>query len=141
MSKITTIEELKKHRYLDVELPGWEVKDTFKCKLKRVDMIDLITKGKIPNPLIDSVIKIFQHTYQDPKEHDMESLKNMNDLLELFAKIVMVEPTFDEVEEAIGLTYEQKLSLYLFAIGGPKAIEPFLQKPGNTEPDRNGKSL
>ncbi len=57
---VTNIEELKAKKYIEVELPGWDVEDTFTVKLQRVNLLDLAAKGKIPNPLMGPVIDLFK---------------------------------------------------------------------------------
>ena len=132
MSNITNLKELKEKRYITVNLPGWNIDDVFTCKLKRVSVMDLACKGKIPNPLIPSVIDLFKGDYkmQDSLK-DIDGIKKVNDLINFFAEVTLVEPTFKEVEEAIGLTEEQKMLIYAFAIKGVRAIEPFLEKSGD----------
>ncbi|WP_238884527.1 hypothetical protein [Clostridium sp. YIM B02551] len=132
---VTTLEELKAKKYIEVQLPGWDIDDVFNVKLQRVNLLDLASKGKIPNPLIGTVVEIFKGNAVLPE--DETSLKTINELAELFAEATMVEPTFKEVEKVIGLTDEQKIIIYNYAIRGVKALEPFRKKQTDTEPIGN----
>lgn len=136
---ITTIEELKNKKYIEVELPGWNETDLFVCKIQRVQLLDLVAKGKIPNPLIATVTKIFKG--QGPTGEDKEEMKLMNELMELFAELIMVEPKFEDVQEAIGLTDIQKRILYNFALRGVLAIEPFRRESGVNFSSKYGGAL
>ncbi len=53
----------------------------------------------------------------------------------------MVEPTFKEVQEAIGMTDEQKIIIYNFVVHGVRTLEPFRKKPENDKSNDNGKDV
>ncbi|MBB6623829.1 hypothetical protein [Clostridium gasigenes] len=137
--QITNIEELKARKYIEVDLPGWDIDDVFTCKLQRVNLLDLAAKGKIPNPLIGNVVELFQGKGPQPDSDD--GLKTLNELSELFAEVTMVEPTFAEVNEAIGLTDAQKMVIYNFALKGVSAIEPFRSKSKSIGTSEHGKDV
>ncbi|MCY6372466.1 hypothetical protein [Clostridium ganghwense] len=136
---VTKIEELKAKKYIEVDLPGWDGDDVFTCKLQRVNLLDLASKGKIPNPLMGTVVQLFKGN--GPVPEDENSLKTINELSELFCEVTMAEPTFKEVQEAIGLTDEQKIIIYNYAVKGARVLEPFRKKPENTKPSDNGKDV
>ncbi|WP_443660496.1 hypothetical protein [Clostridium algidicarnis] len=136
---VTTIEELKAKKYIEISLPGWDTDDTFKVRLQRVNILDLASKGKIPNPLMGPVIELFKG--KGPEPDSTEGLKLLNELSELFAEVTMVEPTYKEVKEAIGLTDEQKMIIYNFAIQGARAIEPFREKPAGNKLNKHGDNI
>ncbi|EHN14515.1 hypothetical protein [Clostridium sporogenes] len=136
---VTNIEELKAKKYIEVELPGWDVEDTFTVKLQRVNLLDLAAKGKIPNPLMGPVIDLFQG--KGPGRKDEDSLKTVNELAELFCETTMVEPTFKEVQEVIGMTDEQKIIIYNFAVHGVQTLEPFRKKSKDDKSNDNGEDV
>lgn len=133
------LEELKAKRYIEVKLPGWDGIDVFECKLQRVNLLDLASKGKIPNPLIASVLKVFKG--EGPQPDSLEGLKSLNELSELFAEVTMVDPTYKEVKEVIGLTDEQKMIIYNFALQGARAVEPFRNKSRSDEPNTHDEDI
>ena len=136
---ITNIEELKAKKYIEVELPGWDVEDKFTVKLQRVNLLNLVAKGKIPNPLIGAVVELFKG--KGPAPEDESSLKTINELAELFCEVTMVEPTFAEVQETIGMTDDQKIIIYNYAVKGVHVLEPFRKKPENIKLNSNGKDI
>ncbi|NFQ84183.1 hypothetical protein FDG04_02395 [Clostridium sporogenes] len=136
---VTNIEELKAKKYIEVELPGWDVEDTFTVKLQRVNLLDLAAKGKIPNPLMGTVVELFKG--KGPAMEDEKGLKTINELSELFCNVTMVEPTFKEVQEVIGMTDEQKIIIYNFAVHGVQTLEPFRKKPEDNKPNDNGEDV
>lgn len=133
---VTNLEELKAKKYIEVDLPGWDGDDIFTCKLQRVNLLDLASKGQIPNPLMGVVIELFKGKGPNPENKD--SLKAINDLSELFCEATMVQPTFKEVQEAIGLTDEQKIIIYNYAIKGARVLEPFRKKSEDIKSSDNG---
>lgn len=117
------LNEIKKHKEVVLELPGWDGEDTFIVKVKRVGLLDLASSGNIPNPLMPAVIEVFNGPGIKPDS--AENLKRLDDLCCLFAELTMVEPTYKEVTEIMPLTDEQKMILYTFALKGPRAVESF----------------
>lgn len=136
---ITNLEELKAKKYIEVNLPGWDIDDTFTCKLQRVNLLDLAAKGQIPNPLMGAVIQLFKGNGLSPE--DEKSLKLINELSELFCEVTMVEPTFKEVQEVIGLTDEQKIIIYNYAVKGVKVLESFRKKSEDTKSSKHGETV
>lgn len=108
-------------------LPGWGEEDVFECTLKVPSILDLASKGKIPNPLIGPVVALFKGELKEDMT-TLEGLKNVNELAEFFCEVCLVEPTYSEIKEMGGLTDKQKIHIYMFATRGVKALIPFLQK-------------
>ena len=133
---VTSIKDIKKNQVIEVELPGWGVTDTFVCKVKRVNLMDLIAKGNIPNPLMNTVINLFKGSAISDEEdvlNSKESYKKYIEVSELFANSILVEPTLKELHENdIELTDEQRNIFYQFAMFGIKALIPYTRKPSNT---------
>ncbi|MBB6716272.1 hypothetical protein [Clostridium gasigenes] len=136
---ITNLEELKAKKYIEVDLPGWDIGDVFTCKLKRTNLLDLAAKGKIPNTLMGTVVDLFKGN--GPVPEDEASLKTINELSELFCEVTMVEPTFKAIQETIGMTDDQKIAIYNFAIKGVRALEPFRKKPEDIKPCDHGTNV
>lgn len=134
----TKLQELKDKKYIEVSLPGWDIDDKFNVKLQRVNLLDLAGKGKIPNPLMGPVVELFKG--KGPQA-DEEGLKIIGELSNLFCEVTMVEPTFKEVEEAIGLTDEQKMIIYNFALKGSQVLIPFRKKFEGIKPSEHGATV
>lgn len=108
-------------------LPGWGENDVFECVLKTPSILDLASKGKIPNPLIADVVSLFKGEFKEDMT-TIEGLKNVNELSEFFCDVCLVEPSYSELKEAGGLTDNQKIHIYMFATRGVKALTPFLKE-------------
>lgn len=94
---------------------------------KTPSILDLASKGKIPNPLIGPVVALFKGELKEDM-NSLEGLKNVNELAEFFCDVCLVEPTYSELKEAGGLTDKQKIHIYMFATRGVKALIPFLKE-------------
>lgn len=117
---VTKLEDIKKKAGIEVPLPGWD-DEPFICKLKRVGVFDLASRGKIPNPLLGTVIEMFEKKARIEKPEDMVK---MFDVINLFCKEAMVQPTYDEVETIVSLTDDQRMAIYNFAMDGARKIQP-----------------
>lgn len=125
---VTKLEDIKKISGVEVPLPGWIPEEPFICRLKRVSILDLATKGKIPNPLLGTVIDMFEKKAKIDKPEDMVQ---MFDVINLFCEVSMVEPTYEEVENIVSLTDEQRMEIYNFAQEGVRKIQPTPEKQSN----------
>lgn len=139
-SKITNIASLKK--YVDngeiVELPGWELDVPFVCKLRRSSLRNMITAGKIPNPLMAAA----QRLYEGNRSKATASIDQTLSTMRLVVADAMVTPTLDELDEiGISLTEEQFGAIYLYAQNGVRALEQFRQQSGNTDGDNDGQDV
>lgn len=134
------IQELKAKQYTTVDIPGWGIDDTITVKLKTFNLLDVVSKGKIPNPLMGAVIGLFKG--QGINISEAEGIKNLNEVTEFFCDVCLVEPTFKELKEnEIDLTDEQKSIIYDFATQGPRALIPFLEKSKDTRFNEHGENV
>lgn len=124
---VTSIAEMKKQQYVEATLPGWGIDDTINIKLKHFSLLNAVSKGEIPNPLIEPVLGLFKGKGIDLQKVD--GLKNFNEVQDLFCELCMLEPTFKEIKkEGIELTEQQKYIIYQFATEGARALIPFYRK-------------
>ena len=63
---VTKIEDLKKYAEgVEVGIPGFDAGEVITFKLKRPSLIDMARNGKIPNPLMDTAVKLFKDGLSD----------------------------------------------------------------------------
>lgn len=145
--KISTLSEIKNNQTMVVELPGWGFDDTFICRVKRIDLISLLKKGKIPNnELMNAVLELFEvNNNEKVNPSDLVKKENYTKYLEkaeLFADIALVEPTYKQLKEAgIDLTDEQKGIFYNAAVYGIKTLIPFRPKSTSDGVNNNDKNV
>lgn len=124
---VTSLDTLKSKAVQEVKLPGWD-NEPFVCKLKRVSVFDLASRGKIPNPLLGTVIDMFEKKAKVEKPEDMT---NMFEVINIFCKEAMVEPTYEEVENIVSLTDDQRLAIYDYAQDGVRRLIPSPKNPSD----------
>jgi len=125
---ITSLDKIKEKAVIEVTLPGWD-SEPFVCKLKRINLMDAMAKGMIPNPLMGTVIELFEGKISKENIKDTEErYKKLYDGLSFFCQESMVEPTYDEVEAIIPLTDNQRFTIYRFATDGIMPLAPSTKK-------------
>jgi len=124
---ITSAEKFKQSAVQEVEIPGNEPGEVFTVKLKKVSILAIAGKGRIPNSLMSVVNKLFgmggKATNDEVTEASMQHITQMAELLHIIARESMVEPTYDEVGEY--LTDDQLEAVFSFTQDGVKKLESF----------------
>ena len=119
---VTTLTSIKKLISQEVEIHGWD-ETPFVCKLKRLSILNLAGKGKIPNELLSTASDIFEGK---SKKDSAVDLKAMANLIDIIVEEALVEPTMDELA-SIGaeLTDEQKMDIFNYTQSGVQKLKEF----------------
>lgn len=121
---VTSLDKIKEKAAIEVTLPGWD-NEPFICKLRRINLIDMVANGSIPNPLMTTVIELFEGKItKDEIQDPQERYKKLNEGMGFIAEKAMVEPTYEEVTDIMPLTDDQKYSIYKFAVAGTGVFAP-----------------
>jgi len=131
-NKVTSLNKLKEIAKGEiVVLPGWGEED-FVCRVKRISMLSLVKGGKIPNPLLNSAQEIFMDGAGASTSGD--DFKEMTELLSIFIKESLVEPSLEELEEiGLELTDEQVIAIFNYSQHGAGALKKFRGLNGNNK--------
>lgn len=106
--------------------------------LRRPSLLDLIAKGKIPNPLAGTASKLFSKGGSGVDQTDPRQLKELVDILHIFCEVSFVKPTYSQIKEAgLELTDEQLMFVFNYVQAGTKALEKFRKQPEDTGAYRN----
>mgnify|MGYP006924660551 FL=1 len=100
-------------------------------RVRRLSILGLCSHGKIPNQLIGAAKKLF-----DSKDTGAIELNEQGELLDIIAKEVLIEPTFEDFEELAPLTDEQKWELYIYSQRGVEGLEKFRDVIANSDSDK-----
>lgn len=111
----------------------YEDKD-MEVTVKRPSILGLARSGKIPNPLMETVMQMFEFRAGGKEA----SLKEIGETLHIVAENCLVEPAYDEVKEQ--LTDEQLMELYHFAKGGVQELAFFRKVRRVFQDDSAGKA-
>jgi hypothetical protein len=137
---VTKIEDIKNKFESEVEISGFNEGETITLKLRHISILELISKGTIPNQLMNSVVGLFEGNKSKKKAKDEDAdYAEVNKMIELVCENIIVEPSYKELKPY--LTDQQKLEIFYYSQGGVKEIERFRKATGNTEYNNNGKDL
>ena len=128
--QITSIEQLQAIRQTEiVELPSFEDGTTFVVEIKKPNMMQLMTSGKIPNTLLSVATEMFNgKTGQrmGKASEDIKTLKELAGMMEVLAEASLVKPAYKDIKKAnVQLTENQLMAILMYSQGGVKALENF----------------
>lgn len=135
---VTTLDEIRSRATQVIPIPAWDGGEIY-VRVKRLSLYDMVTAGEIPNELLGEAWALIE---AKPGENPMANVDREQKLryLELFklvAERTLVEPTYQELEEAGGVvTDEQRSVLFLYAMRGARALELFRNELRTDAPRR-----
>lgn len=129
--QITSIEELKKiAKGQIIELPGFTEDTNFVVRMVRPSMLEMISEGSIPNPLIKTASKMFMKGARGIDENSIPEMKGFTELLDTLCEKSLVEPSMEQLREiGLKLTDEQKGAILQFVQRGVSRLSSFRGEP------------
>lgn len=130
--QVTSIEELKKiAKGQVIALPGFNDETPFVVRMVRPSMLDMVSDGSIPNPLIKAASKLFMKGASSINENDTADMKGFTELLDVICERALVEPKVSQLREiGLSLTDEQKGAILQYVQHGVNALSTFRKQPG-----------
>ena len=125
--KVTSLEQLKQYgEGRVIQLPNFSANEPFVVRVRRPSLMKLAEEGKIPNRLLATVNKMF---FNGVKEEDVsttdEMFAEMSEVMTIIAKSMLLEPTYEEIEEAgVTLTDSQLIAIFNYSQAGIEAVTP-----------------
>lgn len=134
---VISAQEFRNKAVSIIEIPGFVEGETFEIKVKNLSIVGLMSAGKIPNALMQTVKNAFagiqsSATTEDAEASVIDKAGEIGKLLDIVCKEAMVEPTFDEIEDV--MNDSQKLAIFSFTQGGVDEVQPFPAVTGNLGP-------
>lgn len=133
---ITKMEDIINKFEEEVSITGFEEGEFITLKLRRVRLLELVSKGTIPNQLMITASKVFgvsQESSLKKSKSDIDQeaeaeidYKELNDLLDLICENVILEPSYDELKKY--LTDQQKMEIFYYSQGGLMKVEKFREQ-------------
>ena len=125
--KVTSFEQLTQYAKGQlVQLPDVAPGMPLCVYMRRPSLLDLIAKGKIPNPLAGTASKLFSRGGAGVDQTDPKQLADLVEILHIFCETSFVEPTYSQIKEAgLSLTDEQLMFVFNYVQAGNKALEKF----------------
>lgn len=136
--KITSLEQLQAIKQTEiVELPSFEDGTPFIVEIKKPNMMNLLTSGKIPNTLLSVATEMFNGKtgqIMGKASEDIKTLKELAGMMEVLAEASLVKPAYKEIKKAnVELTENQLMAILMYSQGGVKSLENFRNQQANIE--------
>ena len=135
--QVTSLEQLKNIKTTEiVELPAFEDGTPLNVEVKKPNMMQLITSGKIPNTLLSSAMDMFNGKAGEKMvkaSNNANDLKDLVGMMNIIAEASLVRPTYKEIKSlGIDLTDNQLMGILMYSQGGIKALEGFRNEQADT---------
>ena len=136
--QITSLEQLQSIKQSEIiELPPFEDGTPLNVEVKKPNMMQLITSGKIPNTLLSVAMEMFNGKTGQKMEKAADNISDLKDLvgmMNIIAEASLVRPTYKEIKSlGIDLTDNQLMGLLMYSQGGIKALENFRNQQADIE--------
>ena len=136
--QITSLEQLQSIKQSEIiELPPFEDGTPLNVEVKKPNMMQLITSGKIPNTLLSVAMEMFNGKTGQKMEKAADNISDLKDLvgmMNIIAEASLVRPTYKEIKKlGIDLTDNQLMGLLMYSQGGIKALENFRNQQADIE--------
>ena len=105
-----------------------------KIKVQRPRLLNMAAQGKIPNSLLGIATKVV-----GGKGIEKGNIKELAQMIELYCRACMVEPTYEEVKDTID--DDQMFEIFTWATLEVKKLDSFRNKQKNGTNNNNGKSV
>ena len=136
--QITSLEQLQSIKQTEIiELPPFEDGTPLNVEVKKPNMMQLMTSGKIPNTLLSSAMDMFNGKVGQKMEkaaNNISDLKDLVGMMNVIAEASLVRPSYKEIKKlGIDLTDNQLMGLLMYSQGGIKALENFRNQQADIE--------
>lgn len=128
--QVTSLETLRQIKRTDtVKLSSFDDGTEFIVEMKKPNMMQLITSGKVPNTLLSIAMQMFNGATGElavKATEDAKTLKELVGMMEVLAEACLVTPSYSMLKENnIDLTEPQLMDILTYSQGGVKALENF----------------
>ncbi len=122
---VTSIEQFKKYAGgSEVELPGFVSGENITVRLRRPSIMAMMADG-IPNPLLGVAAEVFNGGLRSASQ-SADGLKSTGELMQVYARAALVEPTYEQLEQAgVQLTDDQLTAIYSYVLTGVDRLKRF----------------
>lgn len=136
--QITSLEQLKQIKVTEIiELPPFDDGTPLNVEVRKPNMMQLITSGKIPNTLLSSAMDMFNGKAGEKMvkaSNNITDLKDLVGMMQVIAEASLVRPTYKEIKDlGIDLTDNQLMGILMYSQGGVKALEGFRNEQTNIQ--------
>lgn len=121
-----------------IEVPDFNGIENIEIKVKRPQLMSMMSQGKIPNRLLGVAAQATMGNKGKKEKLDpIQEAKELAEWIAFYCEICMVEPKYEEVKDTI--TDDQALAIYAWAIAPIDVLRSFRDKTKNDTNNRDGK--
>ena len=134
----TSLEQLKNIKLSEiVELPSFEDGTPLIVEIRKPNMMQLITSGKIPNTLLNVAMDMFNGKTGDKMQKASQSSKDLSELVKMMnviAETSLVNPCYEDFKTTgVDLSDDQLMAILMYSQGGVKSLENFRKQQASTK--------
>ncbi|MDU2198859.1 MAG: hypothetical protein E7E21_10670 [Peptostreptococcaceae bacterium] len=136
--QVTSLEQLKNIKLSEiVELPSFEDGTPLIVEIRKPNMMQLITSGKIPNTLLNVAMDMFNGKTGDKMQKASQSSKDLSELVKMMnviAETSLVNPCYEDFKTTgVDLSDDQLMAILMYSQGGVKSLENFRKQQASTK--------
>ena len=136
--QVTSLEQLKNIKLCEiVELPSFEDGTPLIVEIRKPNMMQLITSGKIPNTLLNVAMDMFNGKTGDKMQKASQSSKDLSELVKMMnviAETSLVNPCYEDFKTTgVDLSDDQLMAILMYSQGGVKSLENFRKQQASTK--------
>ena len=136
--QVTSLEQLKNIKLSEiVELPSFEDGTPLIVEIRKPNMMQLITSGKIPNTLLNVAMDMFNGKTGDKMQKASQSSKDLSELVKMMNVIdetSLVNPCYEDFKTTgVDLSDDQLMAILMYSQGGVKSLENFRKQQASTK--------
>jgi hypothetical protein len=141
---VISFEEFKNKATTVIEIPGFSPDEKIKVRVKKPNMMSMLSQGKIPNHLTTVIYKMLGIDKKERKEKNKEEENKKlaieaAKMYELYACICLVDPSYEEIREY--LIDEQLEAIFNWATSEVKGLENFRENKDDGTNNNDGETL
>lgn len=123
-----------------IKIPGFDGLEDIEIKVKRPQLMSMMTQGKIPNRLLGvAALATNGKNFEYKSEDEIEKAKELAEWVSFYCEICMVNPSYEEAKDSI--TDDQALSIYAWAVAPIGVLRSFRNKEEDDTNNRDGEVL
>lgn len=142
MSEILSIEKLRELAHPIIEIPGFDNTSTIKIRVQKPKLMYMAANGKIPNHLMSVASTLINGKREGKQKKDLteeETIKEINNAMDLYCRACLVEPSYEEMKEI--LTDAQRSAIFSWGLGEVQVLDSFRDEKGNGTTNNSSKKV
>jgi len=122
-----------------IQIPSYTGLELMEIEVRRPNVVRALANKEIPNPLMGAAAEVINGEKEGAEKDPVKQAVRFAERVQLYCYLVMVSPTFEEVEEK--LTQEQQLEIFMWAVKPFRELDRFSANGEGKNDNRDGKPV